>query len=159
MFRTALRTATRPAFRPVVAPVARPFLLRTLVSKRYTPSHEWVSFDDETGLGTLGITHYAQKALGDIVYVELPASGTQVAAGESVGAIESVKAASDFYAPVSGQIKEVNAELEDAPDRVNMDAQGDGWLIKIQLSNPGEFDQLLSEEAYAAHVAGESESS
>ncbi|GAA5904534.1 hypothetical protein JCM8208_004809 [Rhodotorula glutinis] len=157
MFRTALRSAVRPAFR--AQPVARPALLRTVVTKRYTPEHEWVSFDDSTGLGTVGITEYAQKALGDVVYVELPASGTQVAAGEEIGAVESVKAASDIFAPVSGQIKEVNPELEDQPDLLNKSAEADGWLVKVQLSNPGEFDGLLSEDAYAAHTAGESESS
>ncbi|GAA5853681.1 hypothetical protein JCM9279_000274 [Rhodotorula babjevae] len=157
MFRTAL-SAVRPALR--AQPVARPALLfRTVVTKRYTPEHEWVSFDDSTGLGTVGITEYAQKALGDVVYVELPASGTQVAAGEEIGAVESVKAASDIFAPVSGQIKEVNPELEDQPDLLNKSAEADGWLVKVQLSNPGEFDGLLSEDAYAAHTAGESESS
>ncbi|KWU44874.1 glycine cleavage H-protein, partial [Rhodotorula sp. JG-1b] len=126
---------------------------------RYTPEHEWVSFDDSTGLGTIGITEYAQKALGDVVYVELPAEGTQVATGEEMGAVESVKAASDIFAPVSGQIEAVNGELADQPDLLNKDAEGAGWLAKIKLSNPGEFDQLLNGEAYKAHCEGESEAS
>ncbi|GAA6047626.1 hypothetical protein JCM3770_001595 [Rhodotorula araucariae] len=156
MLRTALRSAARPAFR--AQPAARPLLLRTVVTTRYTPEHEWVSFDDKTGLGTVGITEYAQKALGDVVFVELPASGAQVAMGEEIGAVESVKAASDIFAPVSGQVKEINGALEDQPDLLNKSAEADGWLVKIQLSNPGEFDGLLSEEAYKAHTSGESDS-
>ncbi|GAA5994001.1 hypothetical protein JCM11641_004537, partial [Rhodosporidiobolus odoratus] len=143
MLRTAIRPATlRSPARPI--PISRPFL-RTLITKRYTPEHEWVAYDDKTGLGTIGITEYAQKALGDVVYVELPAQGTQVAAGEEIGAVESVKAASDIFAPVGGQIAEINGELEDQPDLLNKAAESDGWLAKIKLSNPGEFDGLLSE--------------
>ncbi|BGP37786.1 glycine cleavage system H-protein subunit [Rhodotorula kratochvilovae] len=156
MLRTALRSAARPALR--AQPAARPLLLRTVVTTRFTPEHEWVKFDDKTGLGTVGITEYAQKALGDVVFVELPAPQTQVAMGEEIGAVESVKAASDIFAPVSGQITEVNGALEDQPDLLNKSAEADGWLVKIQLSNPGEFDGLLSEDAYKAHTAGESDS-
>ncbi|GAA6029456.1 hypothetical protein JCM8097_003688 [Rhodosporidiobolus ruineniae] len=152
MFRAAIRPAAlRAIARPV--PVARPFL-RTLVSKRYTPEHEWVSYDDSTGLGTIGITEYAQKTLGDVVYIELPAKGTHVAAGEEMGAVESVKAASDIFAPVGGQIVEVNGELEGQPDLLNKSAEADGWLARIQLSNPGEFEELLSADAYKVHCSG-----
>ncbi|GJN88730.1 hypothetical protein Rhopal_001696-T1 [Rhodotorula paludigena] len=155
MLRTALRSAARPALR--VQPVALPrpaLLLRTVVTKRYTPEHEWVEFDDATGLGTIGITEYAQAKLGDVVYVELPAEGTQIAAGEEIGAVESVKAASDIFAPVAGQVVEINGKLEDSPDLLNKSAEGEGWLAKIKLSNPGEFDGLLNDQAYAAHTSG-----
>ncbi|BGP13647.1 hypothetical protein JCM10213_007825 [Rhodosporidiobolus nylandii] len=153
MFRTALRPATS-AFRFAAAARPTPVSLRTLVTKRYTPEHEWVAFDDKTGLGTIGITEYAQKALGDVVYVELPAVKTQVAAGEQIGAVESVKAASDIFAPVGGQVAEVNGALEDQPDLLNKEAEGEGWLAKIKLSNPGEFEKLLSADAYKVHCSG-----
>ncbi|POY76567.1 hypothetical protein BMF94_0156 [Rhodotorula taiwanensis] len=166
MFRTALRPVTRAAFAPCARSLVQPsfrtvvnLTLVSLIAKRYTPEHEWVSFDDATGLGTIGITEYAQKALGDVVYVELPSVNTEVASGEEMGAVESVKAASDIFAPVSGKIAEVNGELEGQPDLLNKDAEGEGWLAKIQLSNPGEFEQLLNDEAYKAHCAGESEAS
>ncbi|GAA5833896.1 hypothetical protein JCM11251_006003 [Rhodosporidiobolus azoricus] len=150
MLRTAFRPATL-AFRarPTVA-----FTFRTVVTKRYTPEHEWVSYDDKTGLGTVGITDYAQKALGDVVYVELPAESTQVAAHEQIGAVESVKAASDIFAPVGGQVVEVNQDLEGQPDLLNKAPESDGWLAKIKLSNPGEFEELLSADAYKVHCEG-----
>ncbi|GAA5891560.1 hypothetical protein JCM5296_004258 [Sporobolomyces johnsonii] len=156
-----LRTALRPAARAIALPRARPVQspwLRTVVTKRYTPEHEWVAYDDATGLGTIGITEYAQKALGDVVYVELPAAGTPVAAGEQIGAVESVKAASDIFAPVGGQVQEVNEALGDSPDLLNKSAESEGWLAKIQLSNPGEFNELLSAEAYKVHCSGGEES-
>ncbi|GAA6003216.1 hypothetical protein JCM10207_001804 [Rhodosporidiobolus poonsookiae] len=153
MLASAFRTAAPRFLAPRAIPVARPFL-RTLVTKRYTPEHEWVSYDDKTGLGTIGITEYAQKALGDVVYVELPAKGTQVAAGEEIGAVESVKAASDIFAPVGGQVEEVNDELEGQPDLLNKSAEAEGWLVKVKLSNPGEFDELLSADAYKVHCSG-----
>ncbi|CEQ39832.1 SPOSA6832_01409 [Sporobolomyces salmonicolor] len=168
-----LRTALRPASRALVLPRARAIQspwLRTVVTKRYTPEHEWVAYDDATGLGTIGITEYAQKALGDVVYVELPVAGTPVAAGEQIGAVESVKAASDIFAPVGGQVKEVNEALADSPDLLNKSAESDGkspfspddllcWLAKIQMSNPGEFNELLSADAYKVHCSGGEESS
>ncbi len=114
---------------------------------RYTKDHEWVSVDGD--LATVGITEYAQDQLGDIVFVELPEVGRTVAAGEEVAVVESVKAASEVYAPVAGQVAETNPVLTDAPETVNADATGDGWFLRIRMADPGEFDQLLDEAAYA----------
>ncbi|UZJ56575.1 hypothetical protein CBS101457_005895 [Exobasidium rhododendri] len=118
------------------------------VQTRYTAEHEWVKFDDETNIGIIGITDYAQNSLGDVVYVELPSEGSEVKQGEQIGAVESVKAASDIYSPVTGQIKSVNDKLGDEPGLLNKSPQEKGWLCKIQLGNPSEFDVLLNEEAY-----------
>lgn len=115
---------------------------------RYTKDHEWVSVDGN--LATVGITEYAQDQLGDIVFVELPEVGRTVAAGEEVAVVESVKAASEVYAPVAGQVAETNPVLTDAPETVNADATGDGWFLRIRMADPGEFDKLLDEAAYAA---------
>ena len=115
---------------------------------RYTKDHEWVSVDGD--LATVGITEYAQDQLGDIVFVELPEVGRTVAAGEEVAVVESVKAASEVYAPVAGQVAETNPILSDAPETVNADATGDGWFLRIRMADPGEFDRLLDEAAYAA---------
>ncbi|MCY3597116.1 MAG: glycine cleavage system protein GcvH [Rhodospirillales bacterium] len=115
---------------------------------RYTKDHEWISVDGD--LATVGITEYAQDQLGDIVFVELPEVGRTVAAGEEVAVVESVKAASEVYAPVAGQVAETNPVLSDAPETVNADATGDGWFLRIRMADPGEFDQLLDEAAYAA---------
>ncbi|KAK4698612.1 glycine cleavage system H protein, partial [Phenoliferia sp. Uapishka_3] len=155
-------SAFRPAIR-VLSQSARTVpsrtFTRTLVSKRYTIDHEWISFDDATSIGTMGITDYAQKALGDVVYVELPTVSTHVAAGEQMGAVESVKAASDIFAPVSGQVTEINETLGDSPGLLNQSAEIEGWLAKIHLSHPGEFELLLSEKAYEVHCKGGAESS
>jgi len=121
---------------------------RTLITKRYTAEHETVSYDDKTGLGTITITEHAQSSLGDVVFVELPALETRVAQGDQIGAVESVKAASDIYAPVSGVIKEVNEKLNDQPGLLNKSPEDDGWLCKIELSNPAEVEGLLTAEAY-----------
>ncbi|KAK4052943.1 glycine cleavage system H-protein subunit [Microbotryomycetes sp. JL221] len=151
--RTApLRTVVTQA--RCVKPVMRPMLVRTVVTKRFTTDHEWISFDSDSSVGTIGITEYAQKSLGDVVYVELPAQHTTIAQGEQIGAVESVKAASDIFAPVSGEVSEVNEALSDSPDLLNKSAEQDGWLAKIKLSNPSEFEQLLSQEAYQAHCEG-----
>ncbi len=115
---------------------------------RYTKDHEWVTVDGD--VATVGITEYAQDQLGDIVFVELPEVGRTVAAGEEVAVVESVKAASEVYAPVAGQVTETNPVLSDAPETVNADAAGDGWFLRIRMADPGEFDQLLDEAAYAA---------
>ncbi|MDE0712401.1 MAG: glycine cleavage system protein GcvH [Rhodospirillales bacterium] len=115
---------------------------------RYTKDHEWVSVHGD--LATIGITEYAQDQLGDIVFVELPEVGRTVAAGEEVAVVESVKAASEVYAPVAGQVAETNPVLSDAPETVNADATGDGWFLRIRMADPGEFDRLLDEAAYAA---------
>lgn len=113
---------------------------------RYAESHEWVSLDGE--IATIGITDYAQHALGDIVYVDMPEVGDEVTAGEEFGAVESVKAASDLFSPVSGEVVEINEALEDEPGLINQDAFAN-WIIKVKVSDPSEIDALLDAEAYA----------
>jgi len=119
-------------------------------SYRYTKEHEWVSA--EGGVATIGITFHAQKELGDIVYVDLPKPGTTVAQGETLGSVESVKAVSDIFAPVSGEVIEVNETLADSPEKINEDPHGEAWLVKIRLENVSELDSLLSAAAYQAYV-------
>lgn len=113
---------------------------------RYAESHEWVSLDGD--IATVGITDYAQHALGDIVYVDMPEVGDEVTAGEEFGAVESVKAASDLYSPVSGEVVEINSELEDEPGLINQDAFAN-WIMKVKVSDLAEIDALLDAEAYA----------
>ncbi len=113
---------------------------------RYAESHEWVSLDGE--IATVGITDYAQHALGDIVYVDMPEVGDEVSAGEEFGAVESVKAASDLYSPVSGEVVEINEALEDEPGLINQDAF-ENWIMKVKVSDPSEVEALLDAEAYA----------
>ena len=120
---------------------------------RYAESHEWVR--KEGDLMVCGITDHAQEELSDVVYVELPEVGSSMAQGEVFGVVESVKAASDLYMPMGGEIVEVNEALEDAPEIVNEDAFGQGWMIKFRPSDPGEWDKLLSPEGYEASVGGE----
>jgi glycine cleavage system H protein len=122
------------------------------VAYRYTKEHEWIAVDG--GVATLGITDFAQHELGDIVYVELPEVGRALRAGEVLGTVESVKAVSEIYAPVSGQVVEVNATLSEAPEKVNRDAHGEGWVCRIRLAAPAEVDSLLDAAAYEALVAG-----
>lgn len=112
----------------------------------YTKDHEWARVEGDTA--TVGITDYAQSELGDIVYVELPEVGATVKQGESFGTIEAVKAVSDLYAPLSGEVTEVNTNLEDSPELVNQDPYGAGWMIKIKISNPDEVNNLLSKADY-----------
>ncbi|MDE6809481.1 MAG: glycine cleavage system protein GcvH [Muribaculaceae bacterium] len=112
----------------------------------YAPSHEYIKVDGN--IGYIGISDYAQKALGNVVYVDMPEEGDEIAAGEDFGAIESVKAASDLIAPVSGTVVEVNEALADNPRLVNEDAMNN-WIIKVEISDPAELDELLDEEAYA----------
>lgn len=119
---------------------------------KYTSEHEWIEVVD--GLGTVGITEYAQEQLGDVVYVELPALGTVLERGAETAVVESVKAASEIYAPISGEIVEVNEALEDNPGLVNESATGEGWFLKIRLSDPTELDELLDQEAYLRLVEG-----
>ncbi len=119
---------------------------------RYTKDHEWVTSNRE--IATVGITEYAQDQLGDIVFVELPEVGRTVAAGEAVAVVESVKAASEIYAPVAGRVTERNPALADAPETVNQDAAGSGWLFRLHMSDPGEIDRLLDATAYAALTGG-----
>ncbi|KAG5342405.1 hypothetical protein E4T56_gene4809 [Termitomyces sp. T112] len=123
-------------------------LIRTLVTKKFTEDHEILVFDDATGLGTVHITDHAQSTLGDVVFVELKPPGDVITKGETIGAVESVKAASDIYAPVSGTITEVNEALTEEPGLLNKSTQDRGWLCKIKLSNPEEVNDLLTEEAY-----------
>ncbi len=118
---------------------------------RYTKDHEWIRMvDDFTGI--CGISDHAQEMLTDIVFVELPQVGLDVAQKEQVAVVESVKAVSDVYAPVTGRITEVNAALEDTPELINSDPYGDGWIFKIEIKNPGELDDLMDPRAYIEYV-------
>lgn len=117
---------------------------------RYTKDHEWILV--EGGTGTVGITDFAQAQLGDIVYLELPAVGRAIAQHEVVGTIESVKAVSEIYSPVSGEVVEVNGGLNDTPDVVNKDPHGAAWLFKVRLANAGEVAALMDAAAYAEHA-------
>ena len=119
---------------------------------KYSKDHEWVRV--EADIGTVGISDYAQDQLGDVVYVELPEVGRTVAQNEEAAVVESVKAASEVYAPVSGEVVEVNQALEEDPALVNGDPTGEGWFLKLRLSAPGELDGLMDEAAYADYVAG-----
>ncbi len=113
----------------------------------YAATHEWAKQDEE-GLIVVGISDHAQDALGDIVYVELPEVGQQIVVGEEAGVVESVKAASDIYAPVSGAVEEINEVLEDSPETVNQDPYGDGWFFKLKVTDERELDDLLDADAY-----------
>ncbi|MFO7265377.1 MAG: glycine cleavage system protein GcvH [Limnochordales bacterium] len=117
---------------------------------RYTKEHEWVRL--ENGRARVGITYYAQDELGDVVFVDLPRVGTNVQAGEAFAAVESVKAVSDVYAPVSGRIVEVNEELADRPELINEDPYGRGWIAVIEMDNPAEADELLDAAQYKALI-------
>ena len=119
---------------------------------RYSSDHEWVKVED--GKARIGITDYAQDALGDVVFVDLPEVGTSAAAGASISEVESTKSVSDIYAPVSGTISDVNAELADAPERLNEDPYGEGWICVIDLQDAAELDGLLDAAAYRALVEG-----
>jgi len=121
---------------------------------RYTKEHEWVRVAGD--VGTIGITDHAQKELGDIVYVDLPKVGAHIEQGKSLGSVESVKAVSDIYCPVSGEVTEVNESLAQAPEKLNQDPHGAAWLIKLRLSAPNEAKGLLSAADYQAYVGAES---
>ena len=118
---------------------------------RYTQEHEWIKLSGDTG--TIGITDYAQHELGDVVFVELPAAGTRIEAGKTFGTVESVKAVSEIYAPVSGEVLEANTALSNAPELVNSDPHGAAWLIKIKLADPAEATRLMDAAAYQAFVS------
>ncbi len=122
------------------------------MTRYFTKDHEWIAVEDSEA--TVGITAYAQSQLGDITFVEVPAAGATVSKGDSASVVDSVKAASDVYAPVSGTVTVVNGALEDQPELVNSDAEGDGWLWKMTLSDPAELSSLMDEAAYQAFVAG-----
>jgi glycine cleavage system H protein len=119
---------------------------------KYTNEHEWVRVEGD--VGTIGITNYAQEQLGDVVFVDVPQVGRKVTKGESIAVVESVKAASDIFAPVSGEIVEANAALTDSPGDVNAEPTGKGWFFKIRLSNKSELDGLMDEAAYNTFVKG-----
>lgn len=118
---------------------------------RYTKQHEWVKVDG--AVGTVGITDYAQHELGDVVFVEMPKAGTKVKAGASFGTVESVKAVSEIYSPVSGEVTETNPLLSDAPEKINSDPHVAAWLIKLKLDDPKEASELMDAAAYEAYVA------
>ena len=120
---------------------------------RYTKEHEWV--DVQGGVAAIGITDYAQHELGDVVFVELPKVGTKIEGGKTFGTVESVKAVSDLYAPASGEVTEANDVLHNAPEKINSDPHGAGWLIKIKLSNPAEVGKLMDATAYEAFIASQ----
>jgi glycine cleavage system H protein len=115
---------------------------------RYTEEHEWVRYEPDAGPARVGITHFAQDALGDIVYVQLPDVGTVVTAGESLGEVESTKSVSEIYAPVSGTVVTRNDQLADQPELINTDPYGAGWLVEIELSDQSSVDSLLDAAAY-----------
>jgi glycine cleavage system H protein len=120
---------------------------------KYTKEHEWIKADGNNA--TIGITHHAQESLGDIVFVDLPQVGTEVSAGKTFGSVESVKAVSDLYAPVSGTVTDLNPDLATAPEQINKDAHS-AWMIKVTLKNPAELNALLSAADYEKFVAEES---
>ena len=121
---------------------------------KYTKSHEWLK-PEADGTVRVGITHHAQDLMGDMVYVELPQTGAKLAAGKECGVVESVKAASDVYAPVAGEVVEANTVLSDAPETVNKDCYGAGWMFRMKPANKADLDALLDAKAYEALVASE----
>ncbi len=125
----------------------------TPVELKYAATHEWVRVEGD--IAVVGITDHAQDALGDLVYVELPEVGDTVKAGDEAGVVESVKAASDIYAPVTGEVVAINEELGDAPETVNQNPYTDGWMYKIKLADPAELDDLLDADGYNAAVEAE----
>jgi glycine cleavage system H protein len=120
---------------------------------RYTKEHEWVLVEGD--IGTIGITDHAQEELGDIVYVDLPKAGAKIEQGKSLGSVESVKAVSDVYCPVTGEVTEVNPSLADKPELLNSDPHGVAWLIKLKLSNPAEVGSLMTAADYQAYIGAE----
>ncbi|HXE88036.1 MAG TPA: glycine cleavage system protein GcvH [Hyphomicrobiaceae bacterium] len=121
-----------------------------MTTERFTKDHEWIRVDG--GIGTVGITHHAQDQLGDVVFVELPVVGRKAAKGETVAVVESVKAASDVYAPIAGEVTEANAALADQPALVNEDAEGKAWFFKLRIADAAELDGLMDRAAYEAFV-------
>jgi glycine cleavage system H protein len=121
-----------------------------MTTERFTKDHEWIRVDG--GIGTVGITHHAQDQLGDVVFVELPAVGRKATRGETVAVVESVKAASDIYAPIAGEVTEANTALADQPALVNEDAEGKAWFFKLRIADAAELDGLMDRAAYEAFV-------
>ncbi|KAL9937322.1 hypothetical protein V8E36_003731 [Tilletia maclaganii] len=176
MIATTLRTAavvpalTRCAASKAGALVSRPALAASAsrasfarsfgsssyqLARRYTKDHEWADLPDGGSVATVGITDHAQKQLGDVVFVELKPKGTQVEESNEFGSIESVKAVSELYAPLSGTIEEINQAVVDDPELINSAPEKDGWIIKLKVTSPAEFESLLDEAAYKAFIAAE----
>ena len=122
------------------------------MTTKYTEDHEWIKVDGD--IGTVGISPYAAKQLGDVVYVELPEIGRDMAKGDEAAVVESVKAASEVYAPIGGEVTEVNETLEDAPETVNASADGDGWFLKMKIADASELEALMDEAAYKTYCDG-----
>ncbi len=120
---------------------------------RYSKDHEWVSVDGD--VATIGITDYAQSSLGDVVYVDFPRVGDKFDSHEAFGSVESVKAVSEVFTPIAGEVTEINEGLNDTPEKVNGDPYGDGWFVKFKMSNPGEVDGLMSSEEYDEYLASQ----
>ncbi|XP_025064433.1 glycine cleavage system H protein, mitochondrial isoform X2 [Alligator sinensis] len=143
--------------RPRAAPLPPPLRARTLgptalliLARKYTDKHEWISV--ENGIGTVGISNFAQEALGDVVYCSLPEVGTKLNKQDEFGALESVKAASELYSPLTGEVTEINIALADNPGLVNKSCYNDGWLIKMTVDSPSELDELMNEDAYEKYI-------
>ncbi len=123
-----------------------------LKNYKFTKDHEWVNLEGETA--SIGVSDYAQKEMGDVVYIELPETGSTFTKGDACSNIESVKAVNDIFTPVSGEVVEVNTSLEDAPENVNKDPYGSGWILKIKISNPDELNELLDSAQYEEYLKG-----
>ncbi|XP_072490291.1 glycine cleavage system H protein, mitochondrial isoform X2 [Notamacropus eugenii] len=148
-----LRVRPGPGSPPFLAAAASRGLCTSalrLAVRKFTDKHEWITI--ENGIGTVGISNFAQEALGDIVYCSLPEVGTKLNKQDEFGALESVKAASELYSPLSGEVTEINVALAEDPGLVNKSCYEDGWLIKMTLSNPSELDELMSEDAYERYI-------
>ncbi|KAI9837317.1 MAG: hypothetical protein M1819_000391 [Sarea resinae] len=141
-------------YAPPLDPKLTPSSSPTAAAKKYTQDHEWIDLSPETSIGTIGITSYASHSLGDIVYVELPTLPLEVSAGDSIGAVESVKSASDIMSPVSGEVVEANSVLEEKPGTINKAPEGEGWIAKVKVGDKGlaELEALMGEEEYKAFV-------
>lgn len=126
--------------------------MNTPTNLKYTKDHEWISIDGD--IATIGITDFAQSELGDIVYVDIDTVGDELEAEAVFGTVEAVKTVSDLFMPLSGEITEFNSALEDQPELVNSDAYGEGWMIKVKISNPDDINNLLDAEAYKALISG-----
>ncbi|TYZ60751.1 hypothetical protein PybrP1_007792 [[Pythium] brassicae (nom. inval.)] len=154
----ALRVASALSKSALVRPSAAAFALArpstaAYFSTKYTKAHEYITLNGKEG--TVGITDFAQNSLGDVVFVDLPSVGQSFAKGDTFGAVESVKAASDVYLPVGGKIVAVNEDLSESPNLVNEEAMNGGWFVKIEVENPSELDDLMDEAAYAEHCENE----
>ncbi|KAM4573627.1 glycine cleavage system H protein, mitochondrial-like [Odontesthes bonariensis] len=157
-FSTALPLLARPTSLSPLQRVSKYYFRRTLASScrlssalKFTDKHEWIRVEDD-GIGTVGISKFAQEALGDVVYCGLPEVGTQLAQQDEFGALESVKAASELYSPLTGEVVEVNTRLADSPGLVNKSCYQDGWLMKMTIANPAELDTLMDEVAYERYI-------